>query len=83
MSDEGQGKLVKLRADNWTLGQDQPKPRRQRKPSLKRQIKAVEATGKAVTSITLADGTKLGLDEPVPTEAANPWLVALEGKARQ
>jgi hypothetical protein len=59
-------------------GQPSPPARKPRKPSLRRQIAAAEkATGKSVTSVTLPDGTKLGLDEPQPTnKSGNPWDVA-------
>jgi hypothetical protein len=70
------------RADNWALG-EQPKPRRQRKPRLDRAIAAAERAGKTVTSIVTQDGVTLNFGEPAPTEAVNPWLAELEGKARQ
>jgi hypothetical protein len=44
-------------------------PSSARKPSLKRQITAAEkATGKPVTSVTLADGTKLDFGRAAPAE---------------
>jgi len=51
---------------------------RQRKPRLDRTIaQAEKATGKAVTAITLPDGTKLDLGgEPDKTTSDNPWDVA-------
>jgi hypothetical protein len=78
------GKInYEVRADDWAIG-EQPKAKRPRKPSLKRAVKAAEkATGKPVTSVTLPDGTKLGLGEGAPTDAPNPWLLDREGKARQ
>lgn len=61
-----------------------PVRRRLRRSSLKRQIVAAEkATGKPVTSVTLADGTKLELGESTTPPAVNPWLLDREGKARQ
>jgi len=59
-------------------------PRKPRKPSLKRQIAAAEkATGKPVTSITLADGTKLEFGQGESTEPGNPWLAEIEEATKQ
>jgi hypothetical protein len=52
----------------------QRKPRRQRKPSLRKMIAAAERGGKNVTSITTPDGVTLHFGEPEPSEASNPWL---------
>jgi hypothetical protein len=49
-------------------------PVRRRKPSISELVKRAEkATGKAVTAITLPDGTKLDFGKPAPTEPENPW----------
>jgi hypothetical protein len=48
--------------------------KRRRKPSIARQIKQAEKAGKAVTSITTADGITINFDEPKPSDASNPWL---------
>jgi hypothetical protein len=51
-----------------------PKPRKPRAPSISKMIERAEkATGKAVTAITLPDGTKLDFGKPAPTEPENPW----------
>jgi hypothetical protein len=56
-------------------GARQERPRPPPKPSIRTLVKQAEqATGKAVTAITLADGTKLELGESTPTDAASPWL---------
>jgi hypothetical protein len=58
--------------------------RKPRKPSLKHQIAAAEkATGKPVTSITLADGTKLDFGQGSTTEPENPWLAELPKETKQ
>jgi hypothetical protein len=63
--------IVHLHAHDFVLGQ-QEQPQRQRKPSLKRQIKAVEKAGKHVTSVTTADGTTLHFG-PDGSVASNEW----------
>jgi hypothetical protein len=50
------------------------KPRRQRKPSLRKMIAAAERDGKIVTSITTPDGVTLHFGKVDDTDAANPWL---------
>ena len=51
-----------------------PKPSRPRKPSIRTLVKQAEqATGKAVTSITMSDGTKLDFVAPGTVEPKNPW----------
>ena len=50
------------------------KPRKPRKPSIKALVKQAEqATGKAVTSITTPDGTKLDFGKPEPAAPDHPW----------
>ena len=51
-----------------------PKLRRQRKPSIRKQIAAAERSGKIVTSITTPDGVTLHFGKGEPSEASNPWL---------
>ena len=51
-----------------------PKPRRQRKPSIGRQIAAAQRGGKNVTSITTPDGVTLHFGKSESIEASNPWL---------
>jgi hypothetical protein len=63
--------IVHLHAHDFVLGQ-QEQPKRQRKPSLKRQIKAAEKAGKHVTSISTADGTTLHFG-PDGSAASNEW----------
>jgi len=47
---------------------------RQRKPSIRALVKQAEqATGKAVTAITLPDGTKLDFSKPDSVEPDNSW----------
>ena len=58
----------------------QAKPRRQRKPSIKKMIAAAERAGKSVTSITTPDGTTLYFGKVEDTEASNPWLVGIDDK---
>ena len=65
---------------HFCKGKPQPKPRRQRKPSIKRMIAAAERSGKTVTSITTPDGVTLRFGESEPTEASNPWLVGIDDK---
>jgi hypothetical protein len=49
-------------------------PPRQRKPSIRALVKQAEqATGKAVTAITLPDGTKLDFSKPEPAAPDHPW----------
>ena len=69
-------KVQHIEALGFTLGQ-QDKPRRMRRPSLKRQIAAAEASGKQVTSITTADGIKLTFGESTSTDQQNEWDTAL------
>jgi hypothetical protein len=52
--------------------------RRPRKPSIARQIKQAEKSGKVVTSITTPDGTTIHFRDSEPTEANNPWLADLK-----
>jgi hypothetical protein len=59
------------------------KPSRRRRPGIATLIKRAEKSGKAVTSITTPDGTTLHFGEGEDTEASNPWLADLEGKAKQ
>jgi hypothetical protein len=50
------------------------KPRRARRPSIRKQIAAAERGGKTVTSITTPDGVTLRFGEgEAATEANNPW----------
>jgi hypothetical protein len=59
------------------------KPRRQRQPSITTLIKRFGKTGKAVTSITLPDGTKLTFGEPEKSQD-NPldqWLAKKHARA--
>jgi hypothetical protein len=63
--------IVNLHAHDFVLGPREP-PKRQRKPSLKRQIKAAEKAGKHVTSITTVDGTTLHFG-PDGSAASNEW----------
>jgi hypothetical protein len=51
-----------------------------RKPSIRTLVKRAEqATGKAVTAITLPDGTKLELaSAPDPATESNPWRADLK-----
>ena len=55
-----------------------PKPSRPRKPSIRTLVKQAEqATGKAVTSITMSDGTKLELgkiDSPKQGNEVDEWM---------
>jgi hypothetical protein len=48
--------------------------RQRRKPSIARQIKQAEKTGKRVTSVTTPDGMIINFGEPEPSAANNPWL---------
>jgi hypothetical protein len=66
-------KHVQLRATDWTLGSDEAKPRRPRRPSLNRLIKAAEKSGKQVTSIT-RDGTTISFGSK---PATNEWDTVL------
>ena len=51
-----------------------PKSSKPRKPSIRTLVKQAEqATGKAVTSITMSDGTKLDFVAPGTVEPKNPW----------
>jgi hypothetical protein len=61
---------LRLRVD----GSRQMAKRQRRKPSIARQIKQAEKTGKTVTSITTPDGTTINFGETKPTDASNPWL---------
>jgi hypothetical protein len=56
------------------------KPRKPRKPSIKALVKQAEqATGKAVTAITLPDGRRLELaGAPDPATESNPWRADLK-----
>jgi hypothetical protein len=76
---EGQAELMRaLGAPNgFKPTADPPKPRRQRKPSVRSFIKQAEKAGKPVTSITLPDGTVLHFGKGEDTEASNPWLADL------
>ena len=61
-----------------------PKSSKPRKPSIRTLVKQAEqATGKAVTSITMSDGTKLELGTPEPAETDNPWLADLDKVKQQ
>ena len=52
-----------------------PKSSKPRKPSISRMIEQAEkATGKPVTSNTLADGTKLDFGKPESAAPENPWF---------
>ena len=53
------------------------KPRR-RRPSISKQIKDAEKSGRTVTSITLPDGTRLDFGKAESTEPENPWLAAAD-----
>jgi hypothetical protein len=59
------------------------KPRRQRKPSLRKMIVAAERVGKTVTSITTPDGVTLHFGKGEPTETSNPWLDDLNKVTKQ
>ena len=52
--------------------------RRTRKPSIARQIKQAEKTGKRVTSVTTPDGMIINFGDPEPSAANNPWLADLK-----
>jgi hypothetical protein len=70
---------VVLRA--YFFGEVDARPRRSaspHKPSIARQIKQAEETGKTVTSIVTPDGTTINFDEPKPSDANNPWLADLK-----
>jgi hypothetical protein len=57
------------------MDEQKQRKRRQRRPRLDVLIAEAEKVGKTVSSITLADGTKLtfgGASEPA--EETNPWL---------
>jgi hypothetical protein len=68
-----------LKALGITLGEGEAKPRRHRKPSLARTIKSAEKSGKAVTSITTADGITLHFGSD-GNAATNEWDEALSVK---
>ena len=70
-------KVIHCRAESWAIGEQ---PKAKRRPSLKRQIAAAERAGKAVTSVTLADGTKLNFGETTAATAANEWDEVCRGK---
>jgi hypothetical protein len=55
-----------------------PRPKRQRKLSIRRMVAAAEKAGKPVTNITMPDGTVLHFGASAPTEAGNPWLADLD-----
>jgi len=57
-----------------------PKSSKPRKPSIRTLVKQAEqATGKAVTAITLPDGTRLELaGAPEPATESNPWRADLK-----
>jgi hypothetical protein len=57
--------------------------RRTRKPSIARQIKQAEKTGKTVTSVTTPDGMIINFGEPEPSVANNPWLADIEKATKQ
>jgi hypothetical protein len=55
-----------------------PKSSKPRKPSIRTLVKQAEqATGKAVTAITMPDGTRLEL-APDPATESNPWRADLK-----
>jgi len=67
-------KIDHLQANDWTLGQNEAKPRRrQRKPRLDRTIKQAEKAGKTVTSVTTPDGVTLTFGEPAPDANFDEW----------
>jgi hypothetical protein len=72
-------KIDHLQANDWTLGQNDSKPRRrQRKPRLDRTIKQAEKAGKTVTSVTTPDGVTLTFGESaVDGTNENEWDRAL------
>jgi hypothetical protein len=49
------------------------KPRKRRRPSIKKMIEGAEKASKPLASITLPDGTKLDFNKPEPAEMENPW----------
>jgi hypothetical protein len=52
-----------------------PKPRKPRAPSISKMIERAEkATGKAVTAITLPDGTKLDFTTDQQPNAVDEWM---------
>jgi hypothetical protein len=59
------------------------KPRRPRKPSIRKTIAAAERGGKTVTSITTPDGVTLHFGKGEATEASNPWLDDLNKATKQ
>jgi hypothetical protein len=72
---EGRAELVRaLGAGNAFKPPAPAKPRRQRKPSLRKMIAAAERGGKNVTSITTPDGVTLHFGKVEDSEASNPWL---------
>jgi hypothetical protein len=56
------------------------RPRKPRQPSLRRLIADAERAGKAVASVTLADGTTLNFGESDTAAGNNPWLTDLAAK---
>ena len=68
-----------LAAQEREVAEQPPPPQRERKPRrrsiTKKMIEQAEkATGKPVTSITLADGTKLDFGKPESAAPENPWF---------
>jgi hypothetical protein len=60
-----------LRAVGFTLGEQQPKRARRRKPSISRAIAQAEKGGKTVSSVVLPDGMKLTFNEQTKPDDGN------------
>jgi hypothetical protein len=56
------------------------KPPKPRKPSIRKLVEQAEkATGKAVTAVTMPDGTRIELSgAPDPATESNPWRADLQ-----
>lgn len=65
-----------LRACDFTLGQqgEQPKAKRQRKPTLRAALEAAQKAGRSVKSATIEDGkVTLVFGEPTPESSIDEW----------
>jgi hypothetical protein len=73
----------------WTLPPEEnrrPEAARKRKPSIRTLVKQAEkATGKAVTAITLPDGTKLDFEREQPSQGneLDQWIARHAGKTQR
>ena len=74
------GEWEKLFAELQAAKGKPPKPPKPRKPSITKVIEQVEkTTGKAVTAVTMPDGTRLELaGAPEPATESNPWRADLQ-----